>query len=89
MPLRAAVLHLPAERLIPAPDCGMRYIPGATAFAKLKALVEGAAIVRRELRGFDYPRAVLRAPIACAMAPRVAGVSASAFSIAKSWIVPL
>jgi hypothetical protein len=27
--------------------------------------------------------------MACAMAPRVAGVSASAFSITKSWIVPL
>ena len=57
MPLRAAVLHLPAERLIPAPDCGMRYIPRDLAFAKLKALAEGAAIVRRELVGPRYPRA--------------------------------
>jgi 5-methyltetrahydropteroyltriglutamate--homocysteine methyltransferase len=29
----------------------MKYIPRETAFAKLKALVEGAAIVRRELTG--------------------------------------
>jgi hypothetical protein len=29
----------------------MKYIPHATAFAKLKALAEGAAIVRRELTG--------------------------------------
>jgi methionine synthase II (cobalamin-independent) len=37
------------ERLIPAPDCGMKYIPRGTAFAKLKAMAQGAAIVRREL----------------------------------------
>jgi len=49
--IRAALAHLPAERLIPAPDCGMKYIPRDLAFAKLKALAEGAAIVRHELRG--------------------------------------
>jgi 5-methyltetrahydropteroyltriglutamate--homocysteine methyltransferase len=49
--IRAALAHLPPERLIPAPDCGMKYIPRDVAFAKLKALAEGAAIVRRELRG--------------------------------------
>jgi 5-methyltetrahydropteroyltriglutamate--homocysteine methyltransferase len=49
--IRAALAHVPPERLIPAPDCGMKYIPRDTAFAKLKALVEGAAIVRRELGG--------------------------------------
>ena len=49
--IRAALAHVPPERLIPAPDCGMKYIPRATAFAKLKALAEGAAIVRRELTG--------------------------------------
>jgi 5-methyltetrahydropteroyltriglutamate--homocysteine methyltransferase len=49
--IRAALKHLPPERLIPAPDCGMKYIPCATAFAKLKALADGAAIVRRELTG--------------------------------------
>jgi len=49
--IRTALAHLPPERLIPAPDCGMKYIPRATAFAKLKALVEGAAIVRRALTG--------------------------------------
>jgi 5-methyltetrahydropteroyltriglutamate--homocysteine methyltransferase len=49
--IRAALEHLPRERLSPAPDCGMKYIPRATAFAKLKALAEGAAIVRRELLG--------------------------------------
>ena len=47
----AALQHLPPERLVPAPDCGMKYIPRDLAFAKLKALAEGAAIVRRELTG--------------------------------------
>ena len=49
--LRAALRHVPAERLIAAPDCGMKYLPRATAFAKLEALAAGAAIVRRELTG--------------------------------------
>jgi 5-methyltetrahydropteroyltriglutamate--homocysteine methyltransferase len=49
--IRAALDHIPPERLIPAPDCGMKYIPRATAFAKLAALADGAAIVRRELIG--------------------------------------
>jgi 5-methyltetrahydropteroyltriglutamate--homocysteine methyltransferase len=40
---------VPAERLIPAPDCGMKYLQRTAAFGKLQALVEGAAIVRREL----------------------------------------
>jgi 5-methyltetrahydropteroyltriglutamate--homocysteine methyltransferase len=47
--IRAALRYLPAERLIPAPDCGMKYLTRDTAFGKLKALSEGAAIVRREL----------------------------------------
>ena len=46
--IRAALAHLPPERLIPASDCGMKYIPRGTASAKLKALAEGAAIVLRE-----------------------------------------
>jgi 5-methyltetrahydropteroyltriglutamate--homocysteine methyltransferase len=47
--IRAALRHLPPERLIAAPDCGMKYLPRETAFGKLKALSEGAAMVRREL----------------------------------------
>ena len=49
--IRAALEHLSPERLIPAPDCGMKYIPRELAFAKLKALAEGAAIVRCEFGG--------------------------------------
>jgi 5-methyltetrahydropteroyltriglutamate--homocysteine methyltransferase len=47
--IRAALSHMPADRLIPAPDCGMKYLPRELAFAKLKALSEGAAIARKEL----------------------------------------
>lgn len=47
--IREGLKHVAAERLIPAPDCGMKYLPRPLAFAKLKALAEGAAIVRREL----------------------------------------
>ena len=38
-----------ADKLIPAPDCGMKYLPREVAFAKLEALSQGAAIVRKEL----------------------------------------
>lgn len=47
--IRRGLDYLPAERLIPAPDCGMKYLPRSLAFEKLKALAEGAAIVRREI----------------------------------------
>ena len=47
--IRAALAVLPPERVIVAPDCGMKYLPRATAFGKLKAMVEGAAIVRAEI----------------------------------------
>ena len=47
--IRTGLKHVAAERLIPAPDCGMKYLARATAFGKLKALSEGARIVRREL----------------------------------------
>ena len=49
--IRAALKEVPAERLVVAPDCGMKYLPRAVAFGKMKALAEGAAIVRRELTG--------------------------------------
>jgi 5-methyltetrahydropteroyltriglutamate--homocysteine methyltransferase len=47
--IRAGLKHIAPEKLVPAPDCGMKYLPRSLAFAKLKALAEGAAIVRREL----------------------------------------
>jgi 5-methyltetrahydropteroyltriglutamate--homocysteine methyltransferase len=47
--IRDALKHVDAKRLIPAPDCGMKYLSRETAFGKLAALSAGAAIVRREL----------------------------------------
>ena len=47
--IRGALQYLPAERLIPAPDCGMKYLARDVAFGKLCALSAGAAMVRREL----------------------------------------
>jgi 5-methyltetrahydropteroyltriglutamate--homocysteine methyltransferase len=47
--LRAALAHIAADRLVVAPDCGMKYLARGLAFAKMKAMVDGAAIVRREL----------------------------------------
>jgi 5-methyltetrahydropteroyltriglutamate--homocysteine methyltransferase len=49
--IRAGLAHVPADRIIPAPDCGMKYLPRDIAFGKLRAMVQGTAIVRRELAG--------------------------------------
>jgi 5-methyltetrahydropteroyltriglutamate--homocysteine methyltransferase len=47
--IRRALPHVPAEKIIVAPDCGMKYLPREVAFGKMQAMVAGAAIVRREL----------------------------------------
>ena len=49
--IRRALAHIPADRVVVAPDCGMKYLPRAIAFGKMKAMAEGAAIVRDELTG--------------------------------------
>jgi 5-methyltetrahydropteroyltriglutamate--homocysteine methyltransferase len=47
--IRRALPYVDPQRLIIAPDCGLKYTPREAAFAKLHALVAGAAIVRAEL----------------------------------------
>ncbi len=47
--IRRALEFVPPERLLPAPDCGMKYLPRAVAFGKLRALAAGTRIVREEL----------------------------------------
>ena len=47
--IRAALPHVPPERLVIAPDCGMKYLPRAVAYGKMKAMVDGARIVRQEV----------------------------------------
>jgi 5-methyltetrahydropteroyltriglutamate--homocysteine methyltransferase len=49
--IRRALAHVPADRVVVAPDCGMKYLPRMVAFAKMKAMAEGAALVRREIDG--------------------------------------
>ncbi len=49
--IRRALPFAPAENIIVAPDCGMKYLPREVADGKMRAMVEGAAIVRREVSG--------------------------------------
>jgi 5-methyltetrahydropteroyltriglutamate--homocysteine methyltransferase len=49
--IRQALDHVPPNRVVVAPDCGMKYLPRPVAFGKMKAMVAGAALVRRELAG--------------------------------------
>lgn len=47
--IRRALPYKDPRKIIVAPDCGMKYLPRDVAAAKLRAMVEGAAIVRDEL----------------------------------------
>jgi 5-methyltetrahydropteroyltriglutamate--homocysteine methyltransferase len=47
--IRQGLKYVAADRLVPAPDCGMKYMPREVAFGKLKAMCDAAAIVRREI----------------------------------------
>jgi 5-methyltetrahydropteroyltriglutamate--homocysteine methyltransferase len=47
--IRRALDLLPPEKLVVAPDCGMKYLSRDLAFSKLQALVAGAQLVRDEL----------------------------------------
>ncbi len=47
--IERALPHVDARRLVIAPDCGLKYLPRGVAFAKMKAMADGAALVRRKL----------------------------------------
>ena len=49
--IRKALPYVPAEKIVVAPDCGLKYLPREVAFGKMKAMVDGAAIMRKELGG--------------------------------------
>ena len=49
--IRACLKHVPAEKLSLSPDCGMRRVVRYVGFGKLKAMVAGARMVRKELTG--------------------------------------
>ena len=47
--IRNALPFVPAERIVVAPDCGLKYLSREVAYGKMRAMVEGARIVREEL----------------------------------------
>jgi 5-methyltetrahydropteroyltriglutamate--homocysteine methyltransferase len=49
--IRRALPFVPAARIIVAPDCGLKYLPRGVAFAKMKAMVEGARMLRAGVQG--------------------------------------
>ena len=46
--VRRALPYVPAERLVLAPDCGMKYLPRDAAYGKLAAMAQAAAALRAE-----------------------------------------
>ena len=47
--IRRALPFVGADRLVIAPDCGLKYLPRPVAFAKMKAMVDGARLVRAQV----------------------------------------
>jgi 5-methyltetrahydropteroyltriglutamate--homocysteine methyltransferase len=47
--IRRGLQYVAPERLVAAPDCGMKYLPRDIAFGKLKAMCDAAAAVRKEI----------------------------------------
>jgi 5-methyltetrahydropteroyltriglutamate--homocysteine methyltransferase len=47
--IERALPHVDAARLVIAPDCGLKYLPRAVAFGKMKAMADGARMVRQKL----------------------------------------
>ena len=51
--IREALAYLPPERLMVAPDCGMKYLPRSIAYQKLRAMTLGTAIVNASLNAAE------------------------------------
>jgi len=49
--VRRALPYVPADRIVLAPDCGMKYLPRDSAFGKLSSMTEAARTLRAELAG--------------------------------------
>jgi 5-methyltetrahydropteroyltriglutamate--homocysteine methyltransferase len=47
--IRKTLKSVPAEKVVVLPDCGLFHLPRDIAFAKLRAMVEGTRIMRKEL----------------------------------------
>jgi 5-methyltetrahydropteroyltriglutamate--homocysteine methyltransferase len=48
--IKRALRFVPKENVVLAPDCGMKYLPREVAFGKMKAMVEGAKLLRAEFQ---------------------------------------
>ncbi len=57
--IRRALPYVAPERLVVAPDCGMKYLSRDAAFAKLEAMVDGATLVRSEFQ-FGLPAKTMK-----------------------------
>jgi len=69
--VRRALPHVPAERIVLAPDCGMKYIPRETANGKMRAMADAAALLRAELGGLPARSGRARPTQASGSAPGV------------------
>jgi len=49
--VRRALPYVPAEQIVLAPDCGMKYLPRESAFGKLTAMTQAASALRAEVAG--------------------------------------
>jgi 5-methyltetrahydropteroyltriglutamate--homocysteine methyltransferase len=49
--VRRALPYVPAERIVLAPDCGMKYLPRESAAGKLRSMTEAAVALRAEFAG--------------------------------------
>lgn len=47
--IKRVFAHVPPDRLVIAPDCGMKYLPREVAFGKLQAMVEAVRRLRLQL----------------------------------------
>jgi 5-methyltetrahydropteroyltriglutamate--homocysteine methyltransferase len=47
--IRRALPYVDVNKIVIAPDCGLKYLPREVAFRKMRAMVEGTLIVRGEL----------------------------------------
>jgi 5-methyltetrahydropteroyltriglutamate--homocysteine methyltransferase len=47
--IRRALPYVDPKKIVVAPDCGLKYLPRDIAFQKMRAMVEGALVVRSEL----------------------------------------
>ena len=49
--IRRALPHVPAGDIVVAPDCGMKYLPREVALGKMKSMMAGAELMRKEIGG--------------------------------------